>query len=170
VFAVVVTGPPGAGKTSCLTALTDALVDDGVAHATLDMDEVAWAYPFPTIEERAALLGNAWEGHRRMGHDLLLLSEVVESNAHLAQLLESVGADGHLLVRLEAAPATMQQRIVEREPPGWSGLQYLLGEVERYAVSLTELDGVHVTLDSERLSPEEEAARIRSERPDKLAG
>ena len=29
---------------------------------------------------------------------------------------------------------------------------------------------MHVTLDSERLSPEEEAARIRSERPDKLAG
>ena len=47
-FAVVVTGPPGAGKTACLTALTDALVDDKIAHASLDMDEVAWAYPFPS--------------------------------------------------------------------------------------------------------------------------
>ena len=53
-FAVVVTGPPGAGKTACLTALTDALVDDEVAHASLDMDEVAWAYPFPSVEQRAA--------------------------------------------------------------------------------------------------------------------
>jgi hypothetical protein len=73
-------------------------------------------------------------------------------------------------VRLEARPVTMQERIVAREPPGWSGLAYLLGEVERYAISLTELDGVHLTLDSEQLSPEEEAARIRAERPDKLAG
>jgi hypothetical protein len=170
VFAVVVTGPPGAGKTVCLTALTDALVDDKVAHASLDMDEVAWAYPFPSVEQRAVLLGNAWEGHRRMGHDVLLFCEVVESPAHLADLLSAVGADDHLLVRLEAKPATMRERIVAREPPGWFGLDYLLGEVERYAVALPELDGVHVTLDSERLSPQEEAARIRSERPDKLAG
>ena len=169
-FAVVVTGPPGAGKTACLTALTDALVDDEVAHASLDMDEVAWAYPFPSLEERAALLGNAWEGHRRMGHDVLLFSEVVESSAHLADLLRAVGADDHLLVRLEATPATMRERILAREPPAWSGLEHLLGEVEPYAISQRELDGVHVTLDSERLSPEEEAARIRSERPDKLAG
>ena len=57
-----------------------------------------------------------------------------------------------------------------REPPGWWGLEHLLGEVEPYAISLRELDGVHVTLDSEELTPEEEAARIRAERPDKLAG
>lgn len=169
-FAVVVTGAPGAGKTACLTALTDALVDDKVAHATLDMDEVAWAYPFPSIEQRVVLLGNAWEGHRRMGHDLLLFCEVVESNAHLAQLLESVGADDHLLVRLEAATATMRERIVAREPPAWSGLEHLLGEVEPYANSLRELDGVHVTLDTADLTLEEEAARIRAERPDKLGG
>ena len=169
-FAVVVTGPPGAGKTACLTALTDALVDDQIAHAGIDVDEVAWAYPFPSVEQRAVLLGNAWDAHRRAGHDVLLLAEVVQSNAHLTQLLGSVGAGDHLLVRLEARPATMQERIVAREPPGWSGLEHLLGEVERYAISLTELDGVHVTLDSEELSPEEEAARIRAERPDKLAG
>jgi broad-specificity NMP kinase len=170
VFAVVVTGPPGAGKTACLTALTDALIDDQIAHAGVDVDEVAWAYPFPSDEQRLALLGNAWDAHRRAGHELLLAAEVVETDAHLGRLLEAVGADDHLLVRLEARPATMHERIVAREPPGWSGLQHLLAEMERYAVSLTELDGVHVTLDSERLSPEEEAARIRSERPDVLAG
>jgi hypothetical protein len=170
VFAVVVTGPPGAGKTACLTALTDALIDDSVRHATLDMDEVAWAYPFPTIEQRAELLANAWEGHRRMGHDLLVFCEVLESDAHLAELLKGVGADDHLLVRLEAAPATLRERIVAREPPGWFGLEHLLDEVEPYSASLRELDGVHLALNSEGLTPEEEAARIRAERPDKLAG
>ena len=169
-FAVVVTGPGGAGKTACLTALTDALVGDGVRHATIDIDEVAWAYPFPTIEQRTKLLANAWEGHRRMGQDLLLFCEVLESEAHLAELLEGVGADDHLLVRLEATPATLRERIVAREPPGWFGLEHLLGEVEPYTASLRELDGVHLVLDSEELTPEEEAARIRAERPDKLGG
>jgi hypothetical protein len=170
VFAVVVTGPPGAGKSACLLALTDALVDDEIAHATLDVDEVAWAYPFPSVEQRTVLLAGAWEGHRQAGHDVLLFGEVVESNEHLADLLGAVGADDHLLVRLDATPAAMQERVLAREPPGWSGLEHLLGEVERYAISLSELDGVHLTLDSERLSPEEIAARIRSERPDRLAG
>jgi broad-specificity NMP kinase len=170
VFAVVVTGPPGAGKTACLIALADALIDDEIAHAGIDVDEVAWAYPFPATEQRTVLLAAAWAAHRRAGHHVLLVAEVIESNAHLAELLEAVGADDHLLVRLEARPATMRERIVAREPPGWSGLDHLLGEVERYAISLPELDAVHLTLDSERRSPVVEAARNRAERPDRLAG
>jgi GTPase SAR1 family protein len=34
VLAVVITGPPGAGKTSVMTALVDALSDDDIAHAS----------------------------------------------------------------------------------------------------------------------------------------
>jgi broad-specificity NMP kinase len=170
VFAVIVTGAPGAGKTTCLIALADELIDRQIAHAAVDVDEVAWAYPYPSDQERLALLGHAWDAHRRAGHDVLLVAEVVESNAHLAELLGAVGADDYLLVRLEAKPVTMRERIIAREPPGWSGLEYLLGEVERYAVALPKLDGVHLTLDSERVKPEEEAALIRSERPDKLGG
>jgi hypothetical protein len=52
VFVVLVTGPPGAGKTATLIALSDALVDDGIAHAVVDVDDVAWAYPFPSLEQR----------------------------------------------------------------------------------------------------------------------
>jgi hypothetical protein len=170
VFAVVVTGPPGAGKTTCLIALVDALVDDGIAHAAIDVDEVAWAYPFPDNGQRCAHLRATWASHREAGHELVLVSEVVESSDHLKQILEAVDADDHLLACLEATPATMRERIVAREPPGWSGLQHLLSEVERWAVSLTELDGVHLTLDSESLSPEDVAALIRAERPDKLGG
>ena len=169
-FAVVVTGAPGAGKTACLIALTDALIDDGVAHATIDVDEIAWAYPYPTNEERTALLAAAWQAHRRAGHDVLICGEVVESGEHLAELLTAVGADEHLLVRLEAPRALLRQRILAREPTDWSGLEYLLAETEPLAVALEQLDGVHLSLDSARMSPNEIAARIRSERPDRLAG
>lgn len=169
-FAVIVTGPPGAGKTACLIALSDALIDDKIAHAAIDVDELAWAYPYPTNEQRCALLRAGWEAHRRAGHELLLVAEVVESSGHLTEILGSIGADEHLLVRLEAPPAMLRQRVLAREPTDWSGLDYLLTEMERWINSLAELDGVHVTLDSARLSPTEAAARIRAERPDKLAG
>jgi broad-specificity NMP kinase len=170
VFAVVINGPPGAGKTVCLMALSDALVKDEIAHAVIDIDEVAWAYPYPSNEERLALLGAGWEAHRRAGHKLLLVGEVVESSDELSRLLASVSADDHLLVRLEARPAQLRQRILEREPSGWSGLDYLLSEMERWAVVLKDLDSVHLVLDTEELSPDECAARIRSERRDRLGG
>ena len=169
-FAVVINGAPGAGKTLCLMVLSDALVKDEIAHATIDVDEVAWAYPYPSDAARLALLGASWEAHRRAGHELLLVGEVVESKDALAGLLASVGADDHLHVRLEAPSATLRRRIVEREPPGWSGLEYLLKEMERWAVVLKDLDGVHLALDTETLGPDECAARIRASRPDMLGG
>jgi hypothetical protein len=170
VFAVVINGAAGAGKTVCLMALSDALVKDEISHAAIDVDEVAWAYPYPSNQERFALLGASWEAHRRAAHELLLVAEVVESAEELAGLLATVGADDHLHVRLEAAPEKLRQRIVEREPPGWSGLDYLLGETDRWAVVLHDLDGVHLALDTEALTPDECAARIRAERPDALGG
>ena len=83
-------------------------------------------------------------------------------------MLSAVGADDHLLVRLDAPVATMRERIVEREPPGWFGLEHLLGEVEPLDRSLAALDGVHLTLDTERLSLAEVVERIRQARPERL--
>ena len=170
-FAVVMTGAAGAGKTVCLTALSDALVEDKVAHAAIDADEVAWAYPFPELGERCALLAAAWDAHRRRGgHDLVLVAEVVESQDHLADLLAALRADDHLLVRLDVRLETLRERIVAREPAGWHSLDFLLAETETWASALTQLDGVHLVLDGERLGPNEIAAAIRAERPDILGG
>lgn len=169
-FAVVITGAPGAGKTTYLIGLTDALVDVEVAHAAIDTDEVSWAYPFPDLSERAAYLGNAWAAYRDRGHAVLLLGEVIESKEHLTQLLEAVGAEDHLLVRLTAPYALLRQRILEREPPGWSGIDHLLEETERWVRVIGELADVHLTIDTTRIAPAQAAALIRAERPDKLGG
>jgi broad-specificity NMP kinase len=170
VFAVVVTGPPGAGKSAVLLALADALIDDDVAHATIDVDDVAWAWPYPETNERIELMRALWEAHRRAGHELLVVGEVVESSDQLNALLGAVGADDHLLVRLEAPPALLRQRILQREPPGWSGLDHLLAEAEVLAGSQRQLEGVHLVADTARAGPEAVAARIRAERPDLLGG
>jgi hypothetical protein len=169
VFVVVLTGPPGAGKTVCLTALSDALVDAQIAHAAVDVDEVAWAYPFPDVRQRCDHLRVWGDLHRREGHDLLLVAEVIESAAHLSDVLASVGAGDHLLVRLEAAPDTLRRRIVTREPPGWSSLDWLLDDTNKSMVALAGLDGVHLVLDTERVGPAEVVERIRAARPDRLA-
>jgi hypothetical protein len=169
VFSVLLTGPPGAGKTVALTALSDALVADRVQHAAVDVDEVAWAYPFPTLEQRCDHLREWRESQRRAGHQTLLVAEAIESAGHLRDILDATGADDLLLVRLEARLATLRRRIVAREPPGWVGLNHLLGETEPLDASLRQLEGVDLVLDSERLGPTEIAGRVRAARPDKLA-
>jgi hypothetical protein len=170
VFAVLLTGPPGAGKTVALTALSDALVADQVEHAAVDVDEVAWAYPFPSLEERCEHLRACCDSHRRAGRDALLVAEVIESAGHLRDVLGAMGADDLLFVRLEARLATLRERIVAREPPGWHGLEYLLAEAEPLHVAMPLLDGVQVVLDTEKLGLAEITRRIRAARPDRLAG
>jgi hypothetical protein len=168
VLAVIVTGPPGAGKTVTLTALSDALVDDGVAHAAVDVDDIAWSYPFADLARRCEHLRTWCEPHRRAGHDVLLMAEVIESSAHLMDVVAAVGADEHLLVRLDAAPATLRQRIIAREPPGWSGLDHLLDETPRLRQGLAVLGGVHLSISSEDTALPAIVDQIRSARPDEL--
>jgi GTPase SAR1 family protein len=170
VFAVLVTGAPGVGKTTYLTALTDVLADDDVAHAVIDADDVAWAYPYPDLHGRADYIRRAADAYRDNGHDLLLVGEVVESAAHRDELLAAVGADDHLLVRLTAPYMLLRQRILAREPVEWSGTAYLLEETKRWVARVESLDGAHLTIDTVRTGPLEAAARIRAARPDKLGG
>jgi hypothetical protein len=170
VFVVLVTGPPGAGKTATLIALSDALVDDGIAHAVVDVDDVAWAYPFPSLEQRWEHLRN-WAGaHRQAGHALLLVGEVLESATHIEDVFTALGAEDHLLVCLDAPPATMRRRVIDREPPGWSGLPRMLDEIPTLRAAIAELPDVHLVLDSDRVEPRELARQIRAARPDKLGG
>ena len=168
-FAVVLTGPPGAGKTVTLTALSDALVEDRVHHAAVDVDEVAWTYPFPDLAQRCEHL-RAWaDPHRRAGRDVLLVAEVIESPGHLADVLAAVGAEEHLLVRLDAPLDTLRERIVAREPPGWASLEYLLVETPRLQEAVSNLDGVHLAISSDHATLPEIVGQIRAARPDRLS-
>ena len=169
-FAVLVTGAPGVGKTTYLMALSDVLADDGVAHAVIDADDVSWAYPYPDLEARVEYIRRMWAAHRDRGHDLVVLGEVVESPEHLAELLDAVGTEEHLLVRLTAPYMLLRQRILAREPVEWSGTEHLLEETRRWVDLTNAIDGAHLTIDTVRTGPLEAAARIRAERPAELGG
>ena len=167
--AVVLTGPPGAGKTSVLTALVDALSDDDIAHAAVEVEALVWTHPALTDEQWARHVRATCELHREAGHRLLLVAQTLETDADVTMLLAAAGADEVFLVRLEARPATLVERIVEREPPTWSGLDDLVEHAQELAASMPALSRVDLVLSTEGERAEDVAARIRAARPDWLS-
>ena len=164
----MLTGPPGAGKTSVLTALVDALSDDDIAHAAVEVETLVRTHPALTGEQRARHIRAACDLHREAGQRLLLVAETLETDADAAALLAAVGADDVLIVRLEAEPATLVERIIEREPASWSGLAELVEHTRELAATMARLAGVDLVLSTEGQRPEDVAARIRAACPDRL--
>jgi uncharacterized protein len=108
--------------------------------------------------------------HRDQGRRLLLVATTVESDADLRGVLAAVAADAHVVVRLEAPPATLARRIVEREPEGWSGLDRLVAASARLGPVIAGLDGIALALSTEDARPRDVAARIRAAFPVPLRG
>ncbi|MEA2131843.1 MAG: hypothetical protein QOJ85_4734 [Solirubrobacteraceae bacterium] len=168
-FAVLITGPPGAGKTSVLNALVDALSDDDVPHAAIEAEMLVWAHPALSDEQRFRHVATMCALYRDAGHRLLLVAETLETDEDHAALRAAVGADADLLVRLEAQPATLVARIVAREPESWTGLPELVERAQELAGSMVALSGVDLVLSTEGQRAEAVARRIRVAQPDELA-
>jgi hypothetical protein len=168
VFALVLTGPPGAGKTAVLEGLTDGLSVEGVRHATVEVEALTSAHP-PLDDEQwpmpvAAICGL----YRRFGYELLLVAVTVECDGDLRGVLGAIGADEHVVVRLEAEQATLRRRIIEREPEGWAELDRLVATSARLSPVIAGLEGIALAISTEGERPAAVAERIRDAWPSKL--
>jgi predicted kinase len=149
---ILVTGPPGAGKTTVLTALVDALSDDDIPHAAAEVEALAWTHPALPDARRLAHVRTVCAGHA-----LVLLADTVETPAELAALIEATGAEEAFVVRLEAPPDTLAARIAAREPDSWSGTEALVA----HARAMARVPGADLYLSTEGARAEDIAARIR---------
>jgi hypothetical protein len=168
--ALVITGPPGAGKTAVAEALSDLLVRDDVRHALIETEAITATHP-PLADERwFEHVRVACALHREAGYELLLVVATVESDVDLRSLVDAIDAAEHAVVRLEAGPATLQARIIAREPAGWSGLDELVAATARLAPVIAGLDGVALALSTDDQRAETVAQQIRDAFPESLRG
>ncbi len=117
-FALVLTGAPGAGKSSVLEALSDSLVLDDVRHAMIETEALTSAHPALDDEQWFAPVAAVCRLYRDFGYERLLVAATVDTDDDLRRLVDAVGADEHVVVGLEAQPETLRRRITEREPRG----------------------------------------------------
>ena len=136
----------------------------------MEVEALVWTHPALTDEQRLRHVRTACELHRAAGHRLLLMVDTLETDADLTAVLDAVGADEHLIVRLHAAQDTLAARIVAREPPTWSGRDALVAHARALALTMPALSGVDLVLGTDAERPEDVAAAIRAARPDRLRG
>jgi GTPase SAR1 family protein len=168
VYAVVITGAPGSGKSTTLEALSDRLHDDEVPHACIDADALSWAHPAPSADARIEHVAALARLYADEGHDLLLLAAGIAATAELEALIRGVQADAAFVVRLLASPETLRNRITAREPAGWSQLSGLLDRAREIGAATAAMHA-DLVIDTERTRPPAAAAEI-SARCSRLAG
>jgi shikimate kinase len=160
VYALVITGPPGSGKSTTLEALSDLLYDHDVAHACLDVDALSWAHPGLPPDARLRRVAALASLYRGDGYDLLLVAGSIASPTQRDALVDAVDADDCFVVRLDAPLETLRDRIAAREPAGWSQLGALLERASEMRLAMAALNA-DLVIDTARLRPGTAAAEIR---------
>ena len=121
---LIVTGPVGVGKTTVAGEMGLLLLDAKVPHATVDFDQLTACYPRPADDDRWGTklglmnLAALWKNYQRSGARRLLIARVLESRSEVDGFREAVPGADIRVVRLRAAPETLQSRVRQRGPGG----------------------------------------------------
>lgn len=114
-MAIVITGAPGAGKTSVLERLTTLLEIEGVAFGALESEQLAWGSPWlddgPWLAQLSAVMRLQREAARR----LFIVAATTETSQQLVAVQKAGGADRRVSVLLEASPDVVAARVTARE-------------------------------------------------------
>jgi ribose 1,5-bisphosphokinase PhnN len=120
---LVLTGPVGVGKSAVLYEVDRLLVEAGVAHASVELEELArcWTPASETgVPNRAALVyGNlaaVWANYAAYGAPRLVIGMLLEDRATLTHLSQAIPGAQPTVVRLYAPLAVIEQRLRRREP------------------------------------------------------
>jgi shikimate kinase len=158
--ALILTGAPGAGKTSVLDALSTLLEIDEVAFGAVECEQLARGYPqlsptewLPQLEAHVAL-------QRRLGRDTFLVVATTEDEQELAAVVSAVGMQPVLVVCLNAPPDVAAERVAVREPDSWPGKAALVEHARLLADRIPCLAGVDLVIPTADRDAVEVAAEI----------
>jgi hypothetical protein len=160
--AVLITGPPGAGKSSVLENLSTLLEIDGLAFGALESEQLGWGSPWlygdPVLRQLSAVLTL----QREAGRSLFLVAATTETSTELAEVLAAIGTDEVVTVLLMATPGLVAERLAAREPADWPGKPDLIEHARQLARSMPTLQGTDITIPTDGRQPRDVAVELRA--------
>ncbi|MET9018386.1 hypothetical protein ABZV93_00235 [Actinopolymorpha sp. NPDC004070] len=116
---LLLSGPPGVGKTTVAWEIFGQLVDSGDHPALVDLDLLGACWPVPEDDPhnermKARNLGAVWRNYQAAGARCVLAAGVIESRDHLALYADAVPHAVPVLGRLRAGQQELTARIVRR--------------------------------------------------------
>jgi hypothetical protein len=122
---LLVTGPIGVGKTVVLHEADALLIEAGVRHATVELEEIARSWPDALEGSRKSFayrnLAALWPSFVAVGASRLLVSDLVEQCSDLRLVSEAIPGAAVTVVRLHASLSALELRIRRREPASPDG-------------------------------------------------
>jgi broad-specificity NMP kinase len=137
----VITGPPGAGKSSVTEKLATLLEIEGAEFGALESEQLGWGSPWLAHEHVVRQLREVVDLQRRAGRTMFVVVATTETNEELAGVIDAVGADQVATVPLTASPEIVAGRIDARE----------------LALSMPSLAAIDVVVSTERRDADEVA-------------
>jgi hypothetical protein len=142
--ALVLSGPPGVGKTAVGWRVFTRCTDLGQHPAFVDLDLLGAAWPAPDDDPhqsrlKAANLAVVWSNYRAVGSRRLIIAGVVENSAERLQLEEATGGSV-VICRLDAADNVLAQRISDRGREGGDDLKQLVDRAVELSAQLAADD------------------------------
>lgn len=159
--AVLLTGAPGAGKSSVLEKLATLLEVDGVEFGALESEQLGWGSPWLSGEPWLGQLRAVLELQRRAGRRRFLIAATTETTEELAAVRDAIAVDRLVSVLLTVPPEVAATRIDAREPDGWPGKQGLIEHARQLAVSMRNLAGIDIRIDTDGREAGDVAVELR---------
>jgi chloramphenicol 3-O-phosphotransferase len=158
--AIVITGAPGAGKSSVAQAFTTRLDNAGIEHGAIESEQLAWGTPWlpdALVREQLAAVVALQRGY---GRRLFVVVATTETQEDLDGLVAAIGAERTLVVCLAAPGEVCTARVLEREPERWAGRNALAAHARSLASVIPALPGVDLVLSTEGRSAEAVASEL----------
>jgi chloramphenicol 3-O-phosphotransferase len=160
-WAVLLTGAPGAGKSSVLEKLATLLEIEGLEFGALESEQLGWGSPWLSGEPWLGQLRAVLELQRRAGRRGFLIAATTETSDELAAVRDAIAVDQLLPVLLVVSPEVAAARIDRREPDAWPGKQGLIEHSRYLAVSMRDLAGIDIRIDTDAREAGDVAVELR---------
>jgi dephospho-CoA kinase len=158
--AIVITGAPGAGKSSVAEAFTTLLDDEGIEHGAIESEQLAWGTPWLEEAQANEQLAAVMALQRGYGRRLFVVVATTETQADLEALVAAVGASRTLVVALSAPGDVCAARVLAREPERWAARESLADHARELADVIPALPGVDLVLSTDGRGEEAVASEL----------